>query len=83
MVTGISERTFASLLHVAAREFDVILIDTPSAGDFADAEIIASCAGAALMLARKHHSLLPEASLLAQRLQGSGVAVVGSILNEA
>jgi protein-tyrosine kinase len=74
---------FASLLHVAAREFDVILIDTPSAGDFADAEIIASCAGAALMLARKNHSLLPEARLLSQRLQDSGVAMVGSILNDA
>jgi protein-tyrosine kinase len=74
---------FASLLHVAAREFDVILVDTPSAGDFADAEIIASCAGAALMLARKNHSLLPQASSLAQRLQDSGVTLVGSILNDA
>jgi protein-tyrosine kinase len=74
---------FGSLLRAAAREFAVIIIDTPGADEFADAEIIASCAGAALMLARKNHSLLPNAASLAQRLQGSGVVLVGSVLNDA
>lgn len=73
---------FSRLLLAAGNQFDVILIDTPSAGEFADAEIIASRAGAALMLARKNKSLVPDTTSLARRLKESGVAVVGSVLND-
>ena len=75
--------SFGQLLQAAANEFDVILIDTPAGADFADAELIAARAGAALMVARKNTSLLPQTTLLAQRLQSSGVALVGSVLNDA
>ncbi len=74
---------FGQLLGTAAQQFDVIVIDTPAGGDFADAEIIAARAGAALMVARKNQSLLPNVALLARRLQDGGVALVGSILNDA
>lgn len=74
---------FADLLQVAGKQFDVILIDTPPGGDYADAELIASCAGAALLVARIDKSLLPQAAQLASRLQDSGVALVGSVLNDA
>lgn len=75
--------SFGQLLMSAVYEFDVILIDTPSGSDFADAEIIAARAGAALMVARKNQSLMPQAAQMAKRLQDSGVALVGSILNDA
>ncbi|MDO9197561.1 chain length determinant protein tyrosine kinase EpsG [Rhodoferax sp.] len=75
--------SFSQLLLTASDQFDVILIDTPNGSDFADAEIIASRAGAALMVARKNKSLVPQAALLARRLQDSGVALVGSVLNDA
>jgi len=74
---------FGQLLGTAAQQFDVIVIDTPAGGDFADAEIIAARAGAALMVARKNQSLLPNVALLARRLQDGGVALVGSVLNDA
>jgi receptor protein-tyrosine kinase len=74
---------FGALLQTASQQFDVIIIDTPAAGDYADAEIIASRAGAALLVARKNKSLVPSAALLARRLQDSGVALVGSVLNDA
>ncbi|MBC7917472.1 MAG: chain length determinant protein tyrosine kinase EpsG [Rhodoferax sp.] len=74
--------TFGQLLFSASMEFDVILIDTPSAGEFADANIIASRAGAALMVARKDKSSMPDAALLAQRLQECDVNLVGSVLND-
>jgi receptor protein-tyrosine kinase len=74
---------FANLLEQANKEFDVILIDTPAGSDFADAEIIASRAGAAMMVSRKNQTLVPEVTRLAQRLQGSGVELVGSVLNDA
>jgi len=73
---------FGALLHVAAKEFDVIIVDTPAGTDFADAEIIASRAGAAVMITRKNLSRVSEAALLARRLQDNGVALVGSILND-
>jgi receptor protein-tyrosine kinase len=74
---------FANLLELANKEFDVILIDTPAGSDYADAEIIASRAGAAMLVSRKNQTLVPEVTRLAQRLQGSGVDLVGSVLNDA
>jgi protein-tyrosine kinase len=74
---------FGQLLLTIIDQFDVILIDTPAGTEYADAEIIASRARAALMVARKNKSQLSDAARLTQRLQDSGVAMVGSVLNDA
>lgn len=74
---------FGELLRVAALQFDVVIIDTPAGTEFADAEVTAARAGAALLVARKNQSLVPQANQLARRLQDSGVALVGSVLNDA
>ena len=74
---------FGDLLRMASQQFDVIIIDTPAGTEFADAEITAARAGAALLVARKNKSLVPQANQLARRLQDSGVALVGSVLNDA
>ena len=74
---------FGQLLLTLSNQFDVILIDTPAGDDYADAEIIASRAGAALMVARKNRSLAAHTTMLARRLQGNGVTLVGSVLNDA
>lgn len=74
--------SFDQMLLAAGEQFDVILIDTPCGNDYADAEIIASRAGAALMIARKNKSLVPQATQMARRLQDCGVALVGSVLND-
>jgi len=74
---------FGDLLRQASQQFDVIIIDTPAGAELADAEIVAARAGAALLIARKNSSSLPQASNLARRLQDSGVALVGSVLNDA
>ncbi len=73
---------FGDLLRVASQQFDVIIIDTPAGAEFADAEVTAARAGAALLVARKDVSLVPHASQLARRLQDCGVAMVGSVLND-
>lgn len=72
---------FADLLQSASHQFDVIIIDTPSGTDYADAEIIASRAGAALMLTRANRSSVPHTFRFARRLQECGVKMVGSVLN--
>lgn len=74
---------FGDLLRIASQQFDVIIIDTPAGTEFADAEVTAARAGAALLVARKNKSLVPHANQLARRLQDSGVALVGSVLNDA
>lgn len=74
---------FAQLLQAASAQFDVILIDTPSGSDFSDGEIIADRAGAALMVARRNQTLVPQTKALGTRLQDGGVALVGAVLNDA
>lgn len=73
---------FERLLQVAAEQFDVIIIDTPAGDKFADAEIISARAGAALLVTRKNRTTLNPATKLVQRLQNSGVALVGAVLND-
>lgn len=75
--------SFPQLLEHVRDAFDVILIDTPSGMQYADAEIIASRAGAAMMVTRRNQSRLPDAALLARRLQDDDVALVGAVLNDA
>jgi receptor protein-tyrosine kinase len=74
---------FGQLLLAATDQFDVVLIDTPAGSNYADAEIIAARAGAAIVVARANQSLVPQATQLCKRLQDGGVALVGSVLNDA
>lgn len=74
--------SFGQLLQRAANQFDVILIDTPAASTYADAEIVADRAGAAVLIARQNKTRIPAAAALAERLQSNGVALVGCVLND-
>jgi len=78
----VSKPALAQLLTNASRAYDVVLVDTPAATLAGDAEVIAARAGAALLVARKHKSLLRDTTLLAQQLQQGGVVLVGSVLNQ-
>jgi receptor protein-tyrosine kinase len=73
---------FGKVLRGAAARFDVIIIDTPNGTDYADAEIVAARAGAAIMLARINRSKVPQASAFAGRLRDGGVTMVGAVLND-
>jgi len=73
---------FIETLLTVSRDFDVVIIDTPAASEYADAQTIAVRAGAALMLARKNRSSLPVMTQLASSLQQSGATLVGSVLND-
>ena len=59
----------------------MVIIDTPAATDFADAEVIAA-RRAAVIVTRKNRTRLPDAALLARRLHEGNVVLVGSILND-
>jgi len=75
--------TFTDMLSVAAMDYDVIIIDTPPAAKYADAQTVAVRAGAALLVARKNRSSLPGLNQLNHNLQQFGTVVVGSVLNDS
>ena len=78
----IGRASFTVLLDSLIRDFDVVIIDTPAANEHDEAQIIATRAGAALMLAHKNISSIPEMTQLARSLQQTGATVVGSVLND-
>lgn len=78
----LGQPAFAHLLEAAAAKFDVVLVDTPSAAESADAQMIAARTRAALVVARKHASSLAATQHLAERLAQVGVSLVGAVLNE-
>jgi receptor protein-tyrosine kinase len=76
-------RTALTQLLLSLNEaFDVILIDTPAAADFADAHMLAARAGAALVVARKNQSKLEMVRQQTESMTQSGIEVVGSVLSE-
>lgn len=74
--------TFAKALRSLSNDFDVVIMDTPAASNFADAQTIAARAGSALMLARNNHSSFPDVVELSSSLRHSGATLVGSVLND-
>lgn len=73
---------FEVVLERFADQFDVIIIDTPSATESADAQIIARRAGAAVMLARRNVTRQSQLVASMQSLTETGVNVIGSVINE-
>jgi chain length determinant protein tyrosine kinase EpsG len=73
---------FESVLARFAERFDMIIVDTPAVTETADAQMIASRAGSALLLARRHRTRHRRLSAALQSLTRTGVNVVGSVVNE-
>lgn len=74
---------FSKLLQSLGENFDVIIIDTPPASECSDAHTVAVRAGAALMVARKNYSSVPQMARLTNSIREFGVTLVGSVLNDA
>ena len=74
---------FGKLIQALRSSYEVILVDTPAAGNWADANTIATRAGAALMLACRDATSVPRVSKLANDLRQFGVTIVGAVLNGA
>ena len=74
---------FGQLLQRLSDSYDVIIIDTPPACAYADAQAVAVRTGGALMVARKNVS---SSSMLLEAVGSitqTGAVVVGSVMNEA
>ena len=78
----LSQPQFKFLLEEACEHFDVVLVDTPAADAFADAELIAARAGAALVLTCKDHTRASALGKLTTRLRGNETQILGCVLNQ-
>ena len=65
-----------------AKEFDIVIIDTPPVHVAADALILGSMADGVLMVLRAGHSERDSAKEALQRLANVGAHVVGAVLND-
>jgi receptor protein-tyrosine kinase len=71
---------FAQTLEHLAHEYDAILIDTAAGGEQADSLAAAAHAGAALVIARKHHTRARDANELVSRLAAANAQLIGTVL---
>jgi chain length determinant protein tyrosine kinase EpsG len=78
----LSRPVFDVVVDRFAEQFDLILIDTPPARHFADAQIIAAHAGSALLVARLNHSSHERMARTMESFTQIGVNVIGSVINE-
>ncbi len=72
---------FNSLISYASNEFDVVLIDTPSATKYAEATTIAMHGGGALVVTRQDTTRLQETRQMTEGLSQLGVTMVGAVIN--
>lgn len=73
---------FSQLMIELATQFDVILLDTPSTSECADAQTIAVRAGAALIVARKNTTRMWRVRGISDTVSHASATVIGTILND-
>ena len=73
---------FAQLLLELEDKFDCIVVDTPAAIEFADAHIVASRTGGAIIVARKNVSRVNQIRAVAIGLTDARATMVGTVLND-
>ncbi|HXF80971.1 MAG TPA: chain length determinant protein tyrosine kinase EpsG [Usitatibacter sp.] len=77
----LSRPAFSTLMKDMQSLYDVVIIDTPPARKYADAQSIAYRAGDALMVVRKDHTTVAATSKVLKELAGTGARVVGTTIN--
>jgi protein-tyrosine kinase len=71
------------LIHAFSNAFDVVIIDTPSAGARPDASLIVAAARNYVVVARQHRTLSHAVEQLSTRLGQLGARMIGSVLVKA
>ena len=77
----LSRPGFAALLQRAASEYDLVLIDTPAATEYADAQAITFRAGDALLVSRKDQTRVNETERAVRDLTDASARIVGTVMN--
>lgn len=78
----VERSAFGLLMRELTSKFDHVVVDTPAAAHGADASVIASRCGAALVVARRHQSRVAALQDLMGSFAGSSVRMAGVVVNE-
>lgn len=76
-----SRAGFAELLGSLIQDFDTVILDTPSAYEHAETQMIAATT-TVLLVSRKNHSSISKISRLIDDLRQIHATVIGSVLND-
>lgn len=77
----LSRAPLVRLLQEMQNKFEVILIDTPPAKLYADAQSVTYHAGGAMVLARKNHTRVADTASVIRDLSDTGAQIVGTVFN--
>ena len=78
----LSRASFIYVLKTMAEKYRAIVIDTPPALEFADAQIVAARAQGCLLITRRHRTRLADVEEVKARLQPAGAQLLGAVINE-
>jgi protein-tyrosine kinase len=70
------------VLKTMAEKYRSIVIDTPPALDFADAQIVSARAQGCLLVTKRHQTRLADVEEVKRRLEPTGAQLLGSVINE-
>jgi protein-tyrosine kinase len=76
----LSSKEFLNLSQNAQRNYGVVIYDTPPALENADAYVVASRVGAAILIARRHRSKAKDIKTVSQALEGFQCEIAGTVL---
>jgi protein-tyrosine kinase len=76
----LSSKEFLNLSQNAQRNYGVVIYDTPPALENADAYVVASRVGAAILIARRHRSKVKDIKTVSQALEGFQCEIAGTVL---
>src|SRR6185369_3177222 len=77
----LSRATFGALLAKAQSEYDIVLIDTPPATEYSDAQCIAYRAGDALLVSRQDQTRVVDTERAVREISDASARIVGTLMN--
>jgi chain length determinant protein tyrosine kinase EpsG len=77
----LSRGSFAALLGRAQSEYDVVIIDTPPATEYTDAQTIAFRAGDVLLVSRKDETRVSDTERTVRDVSDASARIVGTLMN--
>ncbi len=78
----LEREVFDVVLNHFADQFTLVIIDTPAASEYADANILAAHAGSAIAVARRKHTRQHAFDQNLQNLVQTGVKLIGTVISD-
>ena len=77
----LSRGSFAALLAKAQSEYDLVIVDTPPAADYADAQTVAYRTGDVLLVSRQDHTRVADTERAVREISDASARIVGTLMN--